>query len=98
MSPERRHFGNQRSRSRAQQYAVGRGVQHHAQSVRRAHPSQEYARQPRGCGEHIDGSAEGSRPVVVGDTASQASGCARVDGMFAHSTQNWWWTAHPAAH
>ncbi|MFC0494080.1 trp operon leader peptide [Streptomyces mutabilis] len=18
--------------------------------------------------------------------------------MFAHSTQNWWWTAHPAAH
>ncbi|NUP16216.1 MAG: trp operon leader peptide [Streptomyces sp.] len=22
----------------------------------------------------------------------------RVPGMFAHSTQNWWWTAHPAAH
>ncbi|MBW5252524.1 MULTISPECIES: trp operon leader peptide [Streptomyces] len=19
-------------------------------------------------------------------------------GMFAHSTRNWWWTAHPAAH
>ncbi|MGW3625912.1 trp operon leader peptide [Streptomyces jeddahensis] len=18
--------------------------------------------------------------------------------MFAHTTQNWWWTAHPAAH
>ncbi|MFF9163082.1 trp operon leader peptide [Streptomyces longwoodensis] len=18
--------------------------------------------------------------------------------MFAHSTKNWWWTAHPAAH
>ncbi|MBO0913635.1 trp operon leader peptide [Streptomyces violaceoruber] len=18
--------------------------------------------------------------------------------MFAHSTRNWWWTAHPAAH
>ncbi|MFI6433947.1 trp operon leader peptide [Streptomyces sp. NPDC050759] len=18
--------------------------------------------------------------------------------MFAHSSQNWWWTAHPAAH
>ncbi|MFF0088741.1 trp operon leader peptide [Streptomyces canus] len=18
--------------------------------------------------------------------------------MYAHSTQNWWWTAHPAAH
>ncbi|MFD5969500.1 trp operon leader peptide [Streptomyces sp. NPDC060311] len=27
-----------------------------------------------------------------------APGCARVDAMFAHSTQNWWWTAHPAAH
>ncbi|AWT42723.1 hypothetical protein DMT42_10595 [Streptomyces actuosus] len=22
----------------------------------------------------------------------------RVAGMFALSTQNWWWTAHPAAH
>ncbi|MYQ63514.1 trp operon leader peptide [Streptomyces sp. SID4950] len=22
----------------------------------------------------------------------------RVPGMFAHPTQNWWWTAHPAAH
>ncbi|MGW3101997.1 trp operon leader peptide [Streptomyces sp. NPDC001100] len=22
----------------------------------------------------------------------------RVRAMFAHSTQNWWWTAHPAAH
>ncbi|TXS45267.1 trp operon leader peptide [Streptomyces sp. uw30] len=22
----------------------------------------------------------------------------RVRRMFAHSTQNWWWTAHPAAH
>ncbi|OXS35991.1 hypothetical protein CHR28_06315 [Streptomyces sp. XY006] len=21
----------------------------------------------------------------------------RVPGMFAHSTQTWWWTAHPAA-
>ncbi|WP_375803522.1 trp operon leader peptide [Streptomyces sp. A012304] len=21
-----------------------------------------------------------------------------VRRMFAHSTQNWWWTAHPAAH
>ncbi|MES4885578.1 trp operon leader peptide [Streptomyces sp. NPDC000349] len=26
-----------------------------------------------------------------------ARGCSRVWGMFAHSTQNWWWTAHPAA-
>ncbi|MFC8919264.1 trp operon leader peptide [Streptomyces sp. NPDC047821] len=22
----------------------------------------------------------------------------RVRPMFAHSTQNWWWTARPAAH
>ncbi|MBV1938101.1 trp operon leader peptide [Streptomyces sp. BV286] len=22
----------------------------------------------------------------------------RVRRMFAHSIQNWWWTAHPAAH
>ncbi|WP_078652660.1 trp operon leader peptide [Streptomyces sp. NRRL F-525] len=22
----------------------------------------------------------------------------RVRSMFAHSTRNWWWTAHPAAH
>ncbi|QYX80716.1 trp operon leader peptide [Streptomyces akebiae] len=22
----------------------------------------------------------------------------RVRRMFAHPTQNWWWTAHPAAH
>ncbi|MFD3841353.1 MULTISPECIES: trp operon leader peptide [Streptomyces] len=22
----------------------------------------------------------------------------KVRRMFAHSTQNWWWTAHPAAH
>ncbi|WP_408995072.1 trp operon leader peptide [Streptomyces europaeiscabiei] len=22
----------------------------------------------------------------------------RVPRMFAHSIQNWWWTAHPAAH
>ncbi|MBZ4318747.1 trp operon leader peptide [Streptomyces sp. SCA2-4] len=22
----------------------------------------------------------------------------KVRGMYAHSNQNWWWTAHPAAH
>ncbi|MFG2562256.1 trp operon leader peptide [Streptomyces sp. NPDC048496] len=22
----------------------------------------------------------------------------RVQSVFAHSIQNWWWTAHPAAH
>ncbi|MGW9219309.1 trp operon leader peptide [Streptomyces sp. NPDC055699] len=25
-------------------------------------------------------------------------GCVTVQGMFAQTTQNWWWTAHPAAH
>ncbi|MGI5399575.1 trp operon leader peptide [Streptomyces sp. CA-135486] len=24
--------------------------------------------------------------------------CVKVGVMFAHSIQNWWWTAHPAAH
>ncbi|RFU83536.1 trp operon leader peptide [Streptomyces triticagri] len=23
---------------------------------------------------------------------------ARVPGMFAHTTRDWWWTARPAAH
>ncbi|MGW0561030.1 trp operon leader peptide [Streptomyces sp. NPDC003016] len=27
-----------------------------------------------------------------------APGSARVRSMFAQTTQNWWWTAHPAAH
>ncbi|MFI6355444.1 trp operon leader peptide [Streptomyces sp. NPDC050743] len=27
-----------------------------------------------------------------------AHGCGRVRAMFALSIQNWWWTAHPAAH
>ncbi|MFG2725041.1 trp operon leader peptide [Streptomyces canus] len=22
----------------------------------------------------------------------------KIRAMHAHSTQNWWWTAHPAAH
>ncbi|MFF0032345.1 trp operon leader peptide [Streptomyces avermitilis] len=28
----------------------------------------------------------------------RAAGSGKVPGMFAHSIQNWWWTAHPAAH
>ncbi|KAB7842825.1 trp operon leader peptide [Streptomyces mobaraensis NBRC 13819 = DSM 40847] len=24
--------------------------------------------------------------------------CGKVRRMYAHSNQNWWWTAHPAAH
>ncbi|MFI8290903.1 trp operon leader peptide [Streptomyces sp. NPDC085614] len=25
-------------------------------------------------------------------------GWATITGMFAQTTRNWWWTAHPAAH
>ncbi|MEV5959136.1 trp operon leader peptide [Streptomyces sp. NPDC051987] len=28
----------------------------------------------------------------------QGGRCGRVCRMFAHPTQNWWWTASPAAH
>ncbi|MFF2411153.1 trp operon leader peptide [Streptomyces sp. NPDC058092] len=24
--------------------------------------------------------------------------CVTIHGMFAQTNQNWWWTAHPAAH
>ncbi|MFI1936718.1 trp operon leader peptide [Streptomyces purpureus] len=39
----------------------------------------------------------------MGETDDQISGVrpggwGRVRGMFAQTTQNWWWTAHPAAH
>ncbi|WP_373431011.1 trp operon leader peptide [Streptomyces canus] len=27
----------------------------------------------------------------------EGKGC-KIRAMYAHSTQNWWWTAHPAAH
>ncbi|MCW8215088.1 trp operon leader peptide [Streptomyces griseolus] len=30
--------------------------------------------------------------------ARPGGGSARVRSMFAQTTQNWWWTAHPAAH
>jgi hypothetical protein len=46
--------------------------------------------------------------LVVTTSATSASACAdhvssrgrsgKVRRMFAHSIQNWWWTAHPAAH
>ncbi|WP_406478829.1 trp operon leader peptide [Streptomyces sp. NBC_01615] len=42
---------------------------------------------------------EGSEPstrTVHAVAGPHASG--RVRRMFAHSIQNWWWTAHPAAH
>ncbi|MET9821111.1 trp operon leader peptide [Streptomyces sp. NPDC006349] len=68
MSPERRRFENQRSRSPAKHYAVTTVLLRRAQRVRRVARS-------------VDASSWGTlRP------------------MFAHSTQNWWWTAHPAAH
>ncbi|MYU48473.1 trp operon leader peptide [Streptomyces sp. SID7803] len=30
--------------------------------------------------------------------SARPGGWARVRSMFAHSTRDWWWTAHPAAH
>ncbi|MER7235585.1 trp operon leader peptide [Streptomyces olivaceus] len=68
MSPERRRFENQRSRSPAQDYGVGTGAHGRAQRMRRAAHS-------------------GARP-----------GWGTLPAMFAHPIQNWWWTAHPAAH
>ncbi|MGW1505376.1 trp operon leader peptide [Streptomyces mirabilis] len=41
---------------------------------------------------------------AVGTRGADGSRCCppltsgKVRRMFAHSTQNWWWTAHPAAH
>ncbi|MFF0062009.1 trp operon leader peptide [Streptomyces sp. NPDC005279] len=32
------------------------------------------------------------------DALRAAGGCVMVGVMFAQPTQNWWWTAHPAAH
>ncbi|WP_415950825.1 trp operon leader peptide [Streptomyces sp. KLOTTS4A1] len=40
----------------------------------------------------------GSVARVRGCSDAPGRGCARVGAMFAHSTYNWWWTAHPAAH
>ncbi|MBQ1095679.1 trp operon leader peptide [Streptomyces sp. b94] len=34
----------------------------------------------------------------IRDVPRHRGRCAKVSRMFAHSTQNWWWTAHPAAH
>ncbi|MFJ9904828.1 trp operon leader peptide [Streptomyces sp. NPDC101152] len=33
-----------------------------------------------------------------GTTGYEVRTWGMVPRMFAHSTQNWWWTAHPAAH
>ncbi|MFF4352295.1 trp operon leader peptide [Streptomyces sp. NPDC001530] len=37
-------------------------------------------------------------PYANGSRCCRAPGSGRVRRMFAHSIQNWWWTAHPAAH
>ncbi|MER6162921.1 trp operon leader peptide [Streptomyces sp. NPDC001868] len=36
--------------------------------------------------------------MTGGDHVSSRETSGRVRRMFAHSIQNWWWTAHPAAH
>ncbi|XEC30952.1 trp operon leader peptide [Streptomyces fradiae] len=33
-----------------------------------------------------------------GQPAPPGAGLGYSARMFAHSNQNWWWTAHPAAH
>ncbi|MFB9465026.1 trp operon leader peptide [Streptomyces cinereospinus] len=38
------------------------------------------------------------RRIRPADTGPAPRTWGRVRGMFAHSTQNWWWTASPAAH
>ncbi|MFB7011114.1 trp operon leader peptide [Streptomyces sp. NPDC056308] len=41
------------------------------------------------------------RPSVrstVETRARMTRASVRVRSMFAQTTQNWWWTAHPAAH
>jgi hypothetical protein len=40
--------------------------------------------------------SETATPMVHAVARPSASG--KVRRMFAHSIQNWWWTAHPAAH
>ncbi|NNJ07635.1 trp operon leader peptide [Streptomyces sp. PKU-MA01144] len=35
--------------------------------------------------------------TATGGHRRAGSGWGMVHGMFAQTTQNWWWTAHPAA-
>ncbi|KAF3464973.1 trp operon leader peptide [Streptomyces sp. Tu 3180] len=49
---------------------------------------------PRRTGLTARGAGPDSRP----DRAPARHRCDRVRRMFAHPTQNWWWTASPAAH
>ncbi|TXS42702.1 trp operon leader peptide [Streptomyces sp. or43] len=41
---------------------------------------------------------KGSVPPVGRNGPLRACEMGYGSGMFAHSTRNWWWTAHPAAH
>ncbi|MBZ3903173.1 trp operon leader peptide [Streptomyces scabiei] len=38
------------------------------------------------------------KATTSGITRDSRETSGRVRRMFAHSIQNWWWTAHPAAH
>ncbi|MET9165517.1 trp operon leader peptide [Streptomyces cellulosae] len=93
MSPVRRRSENQRSRSRAPQYAVTSGAFGLAHPVRRLRPASRTGPDPPsppgGGGSDLGNDAEAH--------ASRLSSCS-VLSMFAHSTRTWWWTAHPAAH
>ncbi|MBB5118569.1 trp operon leader peptide [Streptomyces eurocidicus] len=56
----------------------------------------------------MDGTRPGFRPGGAGTgralppvrpvTIARGAPSGRVRSMFAQTTQNWWWTAHPAAH
>ncbi|MFD4987837.1 trp operon leader peptide [Streptomyces sp. NPDC058374] len=39
----------------------------------------------------------GTSDTQCGTLPGTAAGCARLRPMTAQQTQNWWWTAHPAA-
>ncbi|WP_373301129.1 trp operon leader peptide [Streptomyces griseoloalbus] len=107
MSPERRRFENQRSRSRAQHYAVGSGAFRRAQPVRRLRPADRpdvLIPAPTGSSRaHVKERLRlGTIPVSAGNImratpTTRVTSCS-VPAMFAHSTRTWWWTAHPAAH
>ncbi|MEV7015362.1 MULTISPECIES: trp operon leader peptide [unclassified Streptomyces] len=90
MSPVRRRSENQRSRSRAPQYAVASRAFRPAHPVRRLRPAGRAGPEPA-----VPAPA-GS--VLGADAHASRAGSCSVPSMFAHSTRTWWWTASPAAH